>query len=156
MATTDATQNGETTEETQVLTFTLGDTTYCVAIEYVAEVVDGGELTDLPETEDHVEGVMDLRGTTTTIVNPSKILETDTRELVADGGNRNHRIVVLDSETVAAESSVGWLVSDVNEVTAVTDELVDTDPIGDTDFLRGLISEDDGFTIWLNPSQLVA
>lgn len=155
MATADTKPEGATQDETQVLTFTLGEETYCLGIEYVAEVVDGGELTPLPETADYVEGVVDLRGTTTTVVNPSKMLETDTRELVTDGGTIDHRLIVLDSDAVGTESPVGWLVSEVREVKTITDDVVDSDPLGDTEHLHGLISGDDGFTIWLNPSRLV-
>lgn len=155
MSTTDASRTATPDEEIQVLTFTLGDENYCLAIEYVAEIVDGGEMTALPDSDEHVEGVMDLRGRTTTIVNPSKILDTDTRELYTDGGMSDHRLVVLDAEAVDAESPVGWIVSEVHEVKTVTEEVIDTSAVGDTDLLRGLVTEDDAFILWLNPSELV-
>lgn len=148
--------DGEDVEETQVLTFTIGDETYCVSIDYVAEIVDGEGITELPDSADHVEGVMNLRENTTTIVNPSTILETKRTELLTDGGHRDHRLVVLDSESVETDSPIGWVVSEVHEVKTIADEVVDTDAIGETDLLRGLISEEEGFTIWSNPSQFVA
>lgn len=146
-----------TTDDTQVLTFTLGDEDYCLDIEYVAEIVDGGEMTSIPESEDYVEGVMDLRGRTTTIVNPSRILDSETLkadQLVTDGGTSENRIIVLDSETVNADRVTGWLVSDVEEVADVTEDEIESGGIGNTDLLRGLIKDDDGFTLWLNPDKL--
>lgn len=142
--------------ETQVLTFTLGEEEYCVDIEYVTEIVDGGELTTLPDSKEYVEGVMDLRGRTTTILNPTEILETDVSDLVTDGGRTDHRIIVLDSEALETESAVGWLVSNVHDVRAVSEDLVDADAVKHTDLIRGLISEKDGFTIWVDPHQLCA
>ena len=54
-------------ETAQVLTFGIGEQAYCIELEYVTEIIDGGDMTSVPNTPDHVEGVMDLRGQTTTI-----------------------------------------------------------------------------------------
>lgn len=146
-------------DDTQVLRFTLGEDSYCVDIDYVAEIVDGEQMTGIPNAPDHVEGVMDLRGQTTTIVNPCAVLETDSvtaEELVTDGGVDQNRVIVLDGDTVAADGTTGWVVSDVDEVTTVSEDMLEADEIGDTELLRGLIKEDDGFTLWLNPNELTA
>jgi len=142
--------------ETQVLTFTLGEEDYCVPIEYVAEIVDGGSVRSLPDSDPHVVGITDLRGQTTTIVDPCERLDVDTDELVTDGGRADTRIVVLDSDALGTGSSTGWLVSDVDEVTTVTDETLDAESVGDTELLRGLIKDDDGFTLWLDPTAFTA
>jgi len=142
--------------ETQVLTFTLGEEDYCVPIEYVAEIVDGGSVRSLPDSDPHVVGITDLRGQTTTIVDPCERLDVDTDELVTDGGRADTRIVVLDSDALGTGSSTGWLVSDVDQVTTVTDETVDAESVGDTELLRGLIKDDDGFTLWLDPNAFTA
>lgn len=144
-----------TADETQVLTFTLGDENYCVDIDYVAEIVDGGDMTSIPDSEPHVEGVMDLRGRTTTIVNPCELLNAGASELVADGGAAQNRIVVLDSETTETDATTGWLVSGVDAVTTVTEESLEDENVGETDLLQGLLKDDDGFTMWLDPHEFV-
>jgi len=141
----------------QVLEFNLGEASYCVDIEHVDEIVDGGTMTAVPNTPAHVAGVMDLRGRTTTIVNPLQLLDTGgpgVHELVADGGVTDSRIVILDADSVETDGAVGWLVSDVNEVSRVDDETVEADTVTDTDAIRGLIKRDDGFTIWIDPHEL--
>ncbi|WP_338739579.1 chemotaxis protein CheW [Haloplanus salilacus] len=138
--------------ETEVLTFTLGDEDYCVAIDYVAEIVDGENIRSLPGSDPHVEGITSLRGQTTTVVDPTAVLDVDMDALRTDGGQAQHRIVVLDSEALGTESTIGWLGSGVQEVTHVADESLDTESIGDSDLLRGLIKDDDGFTVWLDPT----
>jgi len=143
-------------DETQVLTFTLGENDYCVPIEYVAETVDGGSIRSLPDTDPHVVGITDLRGQTTCVVDPCERLNIDTAELLTDGGRVDSRIVVLDSDALGTESSTGWLVSDIDEVTTVPDETLDAESVGDTELLRGLIKNDDGFTLWLNPHAFTA
>lgn len=145
-----------TADDMQVLTFTLGDEDYCLDIEYVAEIVDGGEMTSIPNSEDYVEGVTDLRGRTTTIVNPCRILDTEdirAEDVLTDGGQSQNRIIVLDSDTVDADSATGWLVSDVEAVADVSEKEIEAGNVADADLLEGLIKEDDGFTLWLNPEK---
>jgi len=147
------------TDITQVLKFALGAEDYCVDISYIAEIVDGDGMTAIPDSDPHVEGVMDLRGRTTTIVNPCAVLEGDSigaDELLTDGGVDQSRIIVLDSETTGADSTTGWVVSDVTEVMEVSEESLEAESVGDTDLLRGLIKGDDGFTLWVDPTGLTA
>jgi purine-binding chemotaxis protein CheW len=145
-------------DTTQVLTFSLGNEEYCVPINYVAEIVGSEQIQPVPNTEPHVEGVTDLRGETTTIIDPSKLLSVDTEGLVTDGGKARNRIVVLDEETVSADSPTGWLVSDVREVNDISESAIDAESAADSDFLRGFLKDDeaDHFTLWLDPHKLTA
>lgn len=143
---------------TQVLIFTLGEEEYCVPIGCIAEIVGSEQIRPVPNTEPHVEGVTDLRGETTTIINPSRLLSVETEGLVTDGGEAKNRIIVLDAETLDADSPTGWLVSDVREVNRVLEDDLDTEAASDSKFLRGLLKDnsDDSFTLWLNPHELTA
>jgi len=103
---------------------------------------------------------MDLRGLTTTIVNPLVVLEEeslDPAELVTDGSARKW-IIILDADSLDTESLTGWLVSGVREVTAVLDDSVDMENTADSDYIRGLVKGDatDNFTLWLDPHELTA
>ncbi|MFN1126905.1 chemotaxis protein CheW, partial [Halobacterium salinarum] len=52
-------------DETDVLEFSLGAGRYCIDIAHVDEIVDAGEdVTPIPNSEQHVIGVVDLRGET--------------------------------------------------------------------------------------------
>jgi len=139
------------TGSTQVLRFRLGDSEYCLPIDYVSEIVSGEQIQALPNAAAHVEGVTDLRGQTTTIVDPSKLLDVETEQLVTDGGQATNRIVVLDSEPLGTDSSTGWLVSAVTDVIRVDESEVDTDATVDNELLRGFLKDDDGFTLWVEP-----
>lgn len=130
--------------DTQVLEFQLGPERYCVDIEYVAEIVDEDELTQIPNSPRHVEGVMDLRGRTTSIVDPAKVF--DIRE-TAD----NQRIVVFDPDAMGDQGAVGWLVDEVDQVSRVSEDEVDDAPIED-ESIRGVIKRDDEFVIWVHPT----
>ena len=143
-------------DTTQVLTFTLGDEEYCVPIDYVAEIVGGDTVRPIPNTEAHVEGVTDLRGETTTIVDPSTLLEVDTGQLLTDGGEATERIIVLDADALGTESPVGWLVEEVRAVNEVASDALDTGSVTEHPFLRGFLKDDadDNFTLWLDPHEL--
>jgi purine-binding chemotaxis protein CheW len=131
-------------ETSHVLEFRLGSGEYCIDIEYIEEVVEREKngLTQLPNAEAHVAGVMDLRGETTPIIDPKKLLG-----LQAENGAS--RIIVLETEN-GSQRSVGWLVDEVNEVSTVTEESVEN-PGEDDDLVRGVINHGDEFVIWVEP-----
>ncbi|MFC6975180.1 chemotaxis protein CheW [Halomicroarcula sp. GCM10025709] len=129
----------------QVLEFKLGDETYCVSIDYVTEIVDVGELTKVPNAPPHVEGVMDLRGRTTSIVNPKAVFGID-----EDGAEK--RIIVYDPEIVQTQSAAGWLVDEVYQVVQILPEQVDQSPANDNGSIRGVVKRDDEFVIWVDPA----
>jgi purine-binding chemotaxis protein CheW len=145
-------------EITQILTFLLGDEEYCLPIDYVAEIVGSEEIRPVPNSEAHVEGVTDLRGETTTILNPSKLLSVQTEGLVTDGGEAKNRIIVLDTNTLNEESSTGWLVSQVQEVRKVDESDIDDGSSGESEFIRGFLKEsnEENFTLWLDTHKLIA
>jgi purine-binding chemotaxis protein CheW len=130
----------------QLLEFELGDGSYAVDIAHVAEIVDVNDLTVVPNSAPHVEGVMDLRGKTTTIVDPKAVFGLD-----GDGARK--RIVVFDRERTADGKSVGWIVDEVEQVVEVDREDVESSPVDDgDDAVRGVIKREDDFVIWVRPT----
>jgi purine-binding chemotaxis protein CheW len=138
-------ETAQPVETEQVLEFRLGEETYCVSIEYVTEIVDMGELTPIPNSPPHVEGVIDLRGNTTSIIDPKVGLGID--------GDLGDRIVIFDSTIFDDDRSVGWAVDSVEEVSEVAEEEVDDSPV-DEDHIRGLIKRDSEFVVWIDPRTL--
>jgi purine-binding chemotaxis protein CheW len=135
----------DTAESLQVIEFTLGSETYCVSIDRVAELVHMESLTDIPNSAAHVEGVMDLRGETVTIVDPKVVLGID------EDGPRNRVVVFGDGS--GNQGDYGWVVDEVDEVLAATDEMIDGDS-DRSDEVRGIIKDDDEFTVWLHPDRI--
>ncbi|QLH79358.1 purine-binding chemotaxis protein CheW [Halosimplex rubrum] len=139
------TQNAApTATDGQVLEFSLGEETYCVSIDYVTEIVDAGEVTTVPNSPPHVRGVMDLRGRTTSIVDPKVVFGID-----GDGAER--RIIVFDPAIVDDQGAAGWLVDEVYQVVHVDGSEVDDSPSRDQDAIHGVVKRDDGFVIWVDP-----
>lgn len=132
--------------DTQVLEFELGSERYCVDIGYVAEIVDMDDLTPVPNSPDHIEGIMDLRGRTTSIVNPKRVLGLDN-----NGARR--RIVVFDPEETESGGAVGWIVDEVDQVVRVSADEAE-DPPSDHDAIRGVIQRDGEFVMWISPESV--
>ncbi len=134
----------------QVLEFELGEETYCVSIDYVTEIVDVGDLTTVPNAPPHVEGVMDLRGRTTSIVDPKTVFGID------EAGEAR-RVVVFDPNIVADQAAAGWLVDEVYQVVQVDPDQVDDSPNQGRDgSIRGVVKRDDDFVIWVDPAAVHA
>lgn len=128
----------------QVLEFALGSERYCLDIGHIDEIVDAAELTRIPNAPAHVEGVMDLRGRTTSIIDPRTLLG------VESGGGRD-RIIVFDDD-VGDGGIVGWMVDEVYQVTDVEPESVDTTTVDDDAAIHGVVKREDGFVVWLDPT----
>lgn len=131
-------------ESSQVLEFRLESNLYCIDIRHIEEVVEREEhgITTLPNADRHVEGVMDLRGETTTIIDPKKLLGLDAEE-------EGKRIIVLESATNGGGIE-GWQVDEVNEVSSVSEEMVEN-PVDEDELVRGVINHDEEFVIWVEP-----
>ncbi|WP_135364504.1 chemotaxis protein CheW [Halosimplex halophilum] len=138
-----AAAEADTGEQTRVLEFALGDEQYCLDIEYVEEIVKRETVTRVPNTPDCVEGVVDLRGQITTILDPKVLLDID------QAGSKD-LIVVFDPEAFDDQGAVGWVVDDVNQVTPITDEEVNDSPV-DQDHVNGVVDRDGEFVIWTTP-----
>lgn len=131
---------------TQVLEFDLGTERYCIDIEFVSQIVDRQRITPLPNAPAHVEGVTDLRGETTTIVNPKVLFGIE-----ATGGEDH--IVVFDSDELNEGSSMGWQIDTVHRVVDVTPDEIESSPVEGESGIEGVIDrgEGDGFVIWVSP-----
>lgn len=136
-----------TTTTSQVLEFALGDEQYCVSIDHVTEIVDVGEVTAIPNAPAYVEGVMDLRGRTTAIVDPKTIFDIEER-------SEPKRIVVFDPEVVADGTAAGWLVDEVDQVRGVDEGTLDRSPAGGGHGIRGIVRREDDFVIWIDPARV--
>jgi purine-binding chemotaxis protein CheW len=139
----DAVQSSQEAD-TRVLEFTLGDEQYGLDIEYIEEIVKQETITRVPNTADFVEGVVDLRGQITTILNPKVTIGKDDT-------SRGDLIVVFDSGAFD-DQHIGWVVDDVRQVSPVHDEEVNDPPMEES-YINGVIDRDgeDEFVIWTTP-----
>ena len=138
----------DTAREIQVLEFELGGETYCVEIGYVSEIVDRGSVTSVPNAPEFVEGVMDLRGRTTSIVDPKTLLNVGTQ-------GEARRIVIFDADSFEDDAAVGWLVDAVHQVDRVSMDDVEDPPMDRGEFIEGIVRREDDLVVWVTPTKTV-
>lgn len=134
--------NATTQADFQVLEFDLDGERFCVEIGTIDEIVERPtEITNLPNSPAHVEGVVDLRGRTTTIVNPKPKLELPNE----DPGTR---VIVFESDDDGV--TVGWLVDSVLQVIGIRED--DVDRTVRSESVVGLVKResDEKLTVWVD------
>ncbi|WP_324756930.1 chemotaxis protein CheW [Haloarcula montana] len=139
-------ETGSKNEElVRVLEFTLSGEHYCLDIEYVEEIVKRDSITRVPNTADYVEGVVDLRGQITTILDPTAMMD------VEDTGSQD-LVVVFDPEMSEDQGAIGWVVDEVRQVAPVTEDQVNDPPV-DAEYINGVVDREDQdqFVIWIEP-----
>ncbi|SNZ13441.1 purine-binding chemotaxis protein CheW [Natronoarchaeum philippinense] len=82
----------ETEERERFVVFRIGATRYAVGVEAVKSVVDAGEFTRVPRSSDAIEGVIDLRGDITAIIDPRVYLP----DAGAGDSAADQRVLVFD------------------------------------------------------------
>ena len=140
-----ANETTSTEEKVRVLEFALGDEYYCLDIEYVEEIVKRDAVTRVPNTPDFVDGVVDLRGQITTILEPKEMMDIDSE------GSQD-LIVVFDPDQFEDHGAVGWVVDEVRQVVPVGESEVNSPPV-DAEYINGVVDRDeyDQFVIWVEP-----
>ncbi|MFW5956402.1 MAG: chemotaxis protein CheW, partial [Halorhabdus sp.] len=130
-------------DRTRVLAFRVGEERYCLDIEYVEEIVREETVTRVPNTPEYVEGVVDLRGQITTILDPKTTIGIE-------DSAEEQLIIVFDAETFDDHGYIGWLVDEVDQVMPITHSDVKDAPVQES-YINGVIEDDGEFVIWTTP-----
>lgn len=136
-------------ETQQYLTFSLTGESYAISIQQIKEIIQYGELTEVPRMPDFVRGVINLRGAVVPVIDLSARFGKAPTQV----GRRNCIIiveVVVDSDT----QNVGVMVDAVNAVLEIPATEIESAPkFGSnihTDFIAGMGKIDGKFVIILN------
>ncbi|QIO24206.1 chemotaxis protein CheW [Haloarcula sp. JP-L23] len=133
--------------DTQIVEFKLGIQTYCVDIQYVTEVANLERITPIPNSESHVRGLMDLRGRTTSVCDPKVLFD------IENTGDEE-AILVFDADEFNT-GSVSWVVDEITQVTDLHETDLDEADVANSEGVRGVISQNDNFIIWVDPSKVM-
>lgn len=66
--------SGELHAKNKYISFNLNNDYYCIALDFVKEVLKDTTITPVPGTPDYIEGIMNLRGDYITVINLKKFL----------------------------------------------------------------------------------
>jgi purine-binding chemotaxis protein CheW len=105
--------------ERQLVIFRIGKEEFGVDISDVKEIIKLENTTHIPETEDYVEGIINLRGKIVTIIDLSKKLAIGSIKK-----NDNTRVLV----TEIRGSTLGFVIDSCNEVLRLTGDKIESAP----------------------------
>ena len=131
---------GDVTGEVQLVVFQLGTEEFGVDIKQVKEIIKVTEITRIPNSPSFVEGVINLRGQITTVMDLRKRLDLEVSEQT-----ENTRIIIVELE----KNTVGMIVDSVAEVLRLSrSEIEPTPSIStevDTEYIMGVgkLSDED-------------
>ncbi len=142
------------TDANQFLTFMLAGEEYGVDILRVQEIKGWENATEIPNTPDYIEGVMNLRGTIVPIVDLRSRFELERVEY-----SNTTVVIVLKVKSGDSEKTIGFVVDAVSDVYNVTDEQLKPSPdFGksvSTEFVSGLATVDEKMLILLDIDHLI-
>ncbi len=138
----------------QFLTFMLAGEEYGVDILRVQEIKGWESSTEIPNTPDYIQGVMNLRGTIVPIVDLRRRFDLEKVEY-----SNTTVVIVLKTKSNETEKTIGFVVDAVSDVYNVTEEQLKPSPdFGNavsTEFVRGLATVDEKMLILLDIDHLI-
>lgn len=139
----------------QVLTFTLGSETYGVHILRVQEIRGWSPVTRVPQSPEHVLGVLNLRGCIVPIVDLRMRFRLERAEYTAVTV-----IIILSVETAIGRRDLGMVVDGVSDVIDIDPADIKPPPDlgnhGNTEFISGLLTMDETMVMLLDIDRLVS
>lgn len=135
--------------ELHLVTFNLGEE-YGVRISQVQEIIRVGDVTQVPNSPQYMEGVINLRGRVLPVLNLRKKLSLNHTDRTKDS-----RIVVTEIK----DKLLGLLVDSVSHVIKVSADVVEEAPEdvldADTDFIPGVCKLEERLIILLDLGKLL-
>ncbi len=128
-----AERNGTAATTGKFLTFVLGDEVYGIEILRVREIIGLMDITTVPQTPDHMKGVINLRGKVIPVIDLRLKFAMQEEE-----HTQETCVVVVEFNS----TSIGLIVDSVSEVSDINSEEIEDSPsFGqgiDTNFITGL------------------
>ncbi|RKP48796.1 purine-binding chemotaxis protein CheW [Cohnella endophytica] len=127
----------DTTKHDQYVEFSIGNEKYAILISEIHEIIRMLDITEIPNCQSYVHGVINLRGKIVPVIGLRSMLM-----LESEAATKSTRIVVVNHR----EESVGIIVDKVNKVTTFTDIQPPPDWVGGINgsYFSGIgIHEDD-------------
>lgn len=145
----------DTAHTDQYLTFILAGEEYGVDILRVQEIKGWDSVTEIPNTPDYIQGVINLRGTIVPIIDMRRRFQMD----VIDYGKTTVVIVLQIFTSNDKERTMGFVVDAVSDVYDVKrNELKPPPDFGSsvsTDFIKGMATVDEKMIILLDIDHLI-
>jgi len=147
------TQNADETQ--QYLTFELGGEVYAINILHIREIIEYGNLTEVPMVPDFISGVINLRGSVVPVIDLAIRFGKPATEIT-----KRTSIVIIEITSAEQHLEIGVMVDIVNEVLEIDNDQIEPTPSFGasirTDFIAGMGKVDGKFLIMLNVESVLS
>jgi len=138
--------------EKQYLTFDIEEETYGLFLKDAKEIIKTPKITNVPNTADHILGVINLRGQVVPVVNLKKKLNLAKEE---SESLEEKKIVVTNINDII----IGLLVDNVREVVTLNvdniEEMTDSRRGLKEDFIEGVVNYDGDLLVIINVEKIL-
>ncbi|HEX5391803.1 MAG TPA: chemotaxis protein CheW [Rhodocyclaceae bacterium] len=145
----------EALDQQQYLTFTLGDEMFAIGILSIREIIEYGQVTQVPMTPPYIRGVINLRGAVVPVVDLAVRFGRSPRDIT-----RRTCIVIVEMETDKGTHEMGIVVDAVSEVLEIPASEIEPPPEFGAririDFLRGMGKVGGKFVAILDVSKVLS
>ncbi len=142
-------------DQQQYLTFMLGGEVFAIGILAIKEIIEYGNLTEVPMMPDYIRGVINLRGSVVPVVDLSARFGRKGTELT-----RRTCIVIIEVASEQEKQVIGVVVDAVNEVLEIPADQIEPPPAFGakirTDFIRGMGKVGGKFVIIMNVDNVLS
>lgn len=133
----------------QVVVFGLEGQEYALSINSVKEIIRMTDITTVPNSEESIKGIINLRGTVTPIISLSKKFQLEEKPYTDES-----RIIILNID----EKNVGIIVDSVSEVKMIEQDNIQVDTVLDNQnegYIAGIAKLDDRLLIILEAQKII-
>lgn len=142
-------------DERQYLTFRLSGDVFAIGILTIKEIIEYGEVTEVPMMPPSIRGVINLRGAVVPVIDLAARFGRSSVEVT-----RRTCIVIVEAQLDGEQQDVGLVVDAVNAVTEIPRDQIEPVPAFGarirTDFIRGMGKVDGRFVIILNLDRILS
>lgn len=142
-------------EAQQFLTFTLGSEMFAVGTLSVKEIIEYGQLTEVPMMPDFIRGVINLRGAVVPVIDLGARFGRGETKIT-----RRTCIVIIEVPTGDEKQDIGVVVDAVSEVLEIPSSEIEPPPAFGakirTDFIQGMGKVNGKFVILLDVGRVLS
>jgi len=139
----------------QFLTFELATEIYAINILFIREIIEYGNLTQVPMVPDFIAGVINLRGSVVPVIDLSSRFGRSETTIT-----KRTSIVIIEITSENELLEIGIMVDIVNEVLEISEEAIEDAPSFGasirTDFISGMGKIDGKFLIILDVERVLS
>ncbi|MBR0566954.1 chemotaxis protein CheW [Azoarcus sp. L1K30] len=150
-----STSKGADDSPTQYLTFSLGGEVFALGILNVKEIIEFGNVTEIPMMPVFIRGVINLRGAVVPVIDLSARFGGN-----ASAVSRRTCIVIVEIDSEDGKQDLGVIVDAVNEVLEIPRAEIEPPPSFGAkiraDFIQGMGKVDGRFVIILNVERVLS